>query len=202
MKARKDLFIAGMLVGAFMYMFIMANVCSATVVYDFEQTLDQTSDFYISVDGTIAEWTFDGYLNGPDIMDAWLDIEIKIEPVSVEIIPGLSIYVASSSVVGDSTLIGTTWDGNYTGDEINVSYSKDLGDTPFPVKIFGGIENGSFTVNLIVNNDGPTYFGEITEITSSTLRGNFVVPIPGSLILLGSALVGFFVIRRRGMDFS
>jgi len=203
MKAKKNLFIVGMLVCVFMYMFIMANVCSAVAVFDFEQTVEQSSgfNFNISEDGTIAGWTFQGYLNGPaDIEEAWLDIEMKIKPV--QIMPGVSIYAAVGTITGDSIFIDTIWEGNGTGDVINISYSKDLGASLVyenKIKIFEAIEGDSFTVNLLIANNGGTSLGEITEITSSTLKGNFV-PIPGSLILLGSALAGFMVIRRRGTE--
>jgi hypothetical protein len=189
MVRKRIISIAVALVGLFM----MANISLAAI--QFEQTVSDPADFIITP--TSVEWTFSNYLkdeykNNVTITDAKLNIKMSVEPKMPIPIPGVDFYIGivAATEAEKGIFMASTLVGGSRGSVLKPEWEIDLLKIVYSDQILSEITDGTFKVRL------DAIGGEFKGMEFSTLKGS-AVPIPGSLLLLGSALLGFMVIRRR-----
>jgi len=122
-----------------------------------------------SVTGLSANWNFEDFLGGGNT-ETW--------------------YVLVNGIAVAQAILP---DDSYNGDILNVSGSVS----------FAGIApaSGGYQVTLVLQNSVPFGGGSVAwldgGVTGLTYEANHVVPEPGSLVLLGSGVVGLAGLLRR-----
>ena len=171
------------------------NVDTGITLNDF--AVSDWSDVYVGVFGG-------GYTSGYDLADAYFGSSVAVQAGDLGGDGGFSSFRSASLYMG---MAG--YDGGLEADQGYVSYMDADGNNPKYAGLvpLGGflpearLADGSVSMGMYTTPDGLT-LTNLTEWTLDTSSGNLVVsqsqvPLPGSLILLGSGVLGFFGIRRK-----
>lgn len=171
------------------------NVNTGITLDDF--AVSDWSDVYVGVFGG-------GYNSNYTLADAYFGSSVAVQADDLGGDGGFSSFRSASLNLGFAG-----YDGGLEADQGYVYYMDAEGNNPKYAGLvpMGGflpeaqLTDGSVSMGMYTTPDGLS-LNKLTDWTLNTSSGSLLVsqsqvPLPGSLILLGSGLLGFFGIRRK-----